>query len=222
MSFFAAARLEKEWIASLAQDRTLNCRASTATVCRAEALAERRQRAPPPPARSGARSCCAPSLDAPAQSYGRGARPSGLAADRRYTSSSQFSDRAALHTYRLVTAAAELGNSSRMRAFPDRAANSPSHRHETAVPAGPGRVEPQPRVLRLNPEGVRNPCSPAALGKGFPSSRTPRQGTKKHHEHGRAFICVACSDPAVAHRTEGERTAIARPRVGERAQVAGR
>jgi len=45
-----------------------------------------------------------------------------------------------------------------------------------------------------------------------------RQG---NNEHGRTFVCADCRDQAVAHRGEVERAAIARPRLGERRQVAG-
>src|SRR5262245_17548921 len=41
------------------------------------------------------------------------------------------------------------------------------------------------------------------------------------NEHGRAFVCADCCDQAVAHRCEAERATIARPRLGERKQVAG-
>ena len=44
------------------------------------------------------------SLDVPDEVGGDRPRPSGLAADRRYTSSSRFSDRAALHTFQPVAA----------------------------------------------------------------------------------------------------------------------
>jgi hypothetical protein len=39
-------------------------------------------------------------------------------------------------------------------------------------------------------------------------------------EHGRAYVCADCRDQAVVYRGEAERAAIARPRLGERTQVA--
>src|SRR5262245_18681906 len=52
------------------------------------------------------------------------------------------------------------------------------------------------------------------------------KGRESINEHGlraidrRAFMCVACGDQAVAHRAAAGRAGAARPRVGERAQVA--
>ena len=55
--------------------------------------------------------------------------------------------------------------------------------------------------------------------KGSPHREAP-EGTKNIHEHERAFICAACSDPALAHRLAGDGAAVARPLMGKRAQVA--
>src|SRR5436305_14947549 len=66
---------------------------------------------------------------------------------------------------------------------------------------------------REEPPGLERVGEPALTYK------FPGKVGKASDEHERAFICAACSDQAVAHPCEDERTAVAGPPLGKRAQV---
>jgi hypothetical protein len=88
-----------------------------------------------------------------------------------HTSSSQSPDRAALHTFRRYR---PMWRARWSKVIPPEfarfqivAASSPSRRHQPEVPAAPGCIEPQPRVVRLNHEGG-NPLPSDRVGVRVP------------------------------------------------------
>jgi hypothetical protein len=137
---FAAARAEKGWIATPAQTEFTSPRRRSDGLPRRN-LAERRRRAPSPRrvGRGEFDRVAHPPLDVPDEVGRDRAPPSGGATGRRCTCSSQFSDRAAPHTLRLVSpyaTAAQVSvtprESGRFQIF---AASSPSRRHQSGAPA---------------------------------------------------------------------------------------
>src|SRR6266702_3600001 len=66
---------------------------------------------------------------------------------------------------------------------------------------------------REEPPGLERVREPSLTHK------FPEKVGKASDEHERAFICAACSDQAVAHPCEDERTAVAGSPLDKRAQV---